>query len=308
MALRGSTKVRESQCVNEREGACAATIRHMLIAELSHLSPHLHIADVGAAFIGEIPPYQGLLDAGLGRLTAFEPDEREAARLAQKLGDNARLLPYALGDGEQHTLRVCGNGLGMTSLLEPDPATLDYFNLFTEWGRVESRIPCPTHRLDDLPEVEPIDYLKMDVQGSELMILSHGREKLARCVAVQSEVSFITLYQDQPTFADIDRELRGQGLIPHRFTNVKTWSIRPTTAGGNARVPFHQLLEADIVYIRDIIHPETVSDEQLAKLAIIAHFTYSSPDLTARCLEVLTERGSVEAGCRVRYYEWLASA
>ena len=195
----------------------------------------IHVADIGAAFFGETPPYQVLIDQGLGTLTAFEPDARETEALRRHLGTSATVLPYAVGDGGEHTLYICPPGLGMNSLLEPDPATLGYFNSFPEWGRVEKTQPIATRRLDDIAELAEIDFLKMDVQGSELPILTHGRQKLANAVAVQTEISFITLYKGQPTFADIDRELRLQGMIPHRFTNIKNWSIAPTIRAGDPR-------------------------------------------------------------------------
>jgi FkbM family methyltransferase len=279
----------------------------MLVDLLQPIGSEIHVADVGAAFLGEQPPYLPLLERQLGRLTGFEPDAQEAAGLADKLGPRATLLPYALGDGDEHTLHICQPGLGMTSLLEPDPETLGFFNLFPDWGRVVATEPVQTRRLDDVEEVDQIDYLKMDVQGSELPILENGRGKLADAVAIQLEISFIPLYKDQPTFGAIDLEMRRQGLIPHRFTNVKTWSISPTTRGGNPRAPFHQLLEADIVYVRDIIRPDDVTDAQLAKLALIAHYCYDSPDLAARCLEELAGRGTVSATSRTDYYAWMAA-
>jgi hypothetical protein len=119
-------------------------------------------------------------------------------------------------------------------------------------------------------------------------------------------VSFITLYKNQPTFGDIDRELRRQGFIPHRFTDVKCWSISPTIRAGQPRYPFNQLLEADLVYVRDIIHPDGMADDQVAKLAVIAHSVYQSPDLAARCVLELQRRKAVENGALVRYYEMLA--
>jgi hypothetical protein len=142
----------------------------------------------------------------------------------------------------------------------------------------------------------------MGVQGSEQSILINGRTKLARCIAVQTEVSFITLYRDQPTFGDIDRELRRQGFIPHRFAAVKNCSISPTTRAGEPRNPFHQLLEADIVYIRDIIHPEAMDNEQIVKLAVLAHLVFDSPDLAVRCLLELQRRKAVEPNAIERFF------
>lgn len=284
------------------------SVSSMLEEMLSVGERSIHVADVGAGFFGETPPYQILLDLGLVRLSAFEPDPREIDTLRARLGDAATVFPHALGDGQEHTLYVCPKGLGMSSLLEPDPSTLGFFNLFPEWGRVEHTERIATRRLDDIGEMPDIDFLKMDVQGSELSILTHGRQKLAHCVAVQTEISFITLYKDQPTFGDIDLELRRQGLIPHRFMAVKNWAISPTVRAGEPRYPFHQLLEADIVYVRDIIHPESMSSEQLAKLAVIAHFVFGSPDLTARCIIELQKRKAVEHNATARYYQFLARA
>ena len=278
-----------------------------MIADLIELAGGpFQVADVGAAFFGEAPPYQPLMDQGLCRLYAFEPDVREVGALREHLGASATVLPFALGDGLEHDLYVCPKGLGMSSLHEPDPTTLGFFNLFPEWGRVESIERIATRRLDDVSEVPSIDFLKMDVQGSELSILTHGRKKLARCVALQTEISFITLYKNQPAFGEIDQELRRQGLIPHRFTNVKCWSISPTIRAGQPRYPFNQLLEGDIVYIRDIIHPEGMDDSQIAKLAVIAHSVYQSPDLAARCVLELQRRKVVDSGTLVKYYELLA--
>jgi hypothetical protein len=99
--------------------------------------------------------------------------------------------------------------------------------------------------------------------------------------------------------------LRRQGFIPHRFANIKNWAISPTIRAGEPRYPFHQLLEADIVYVRDIIHPDSMDDQQIAKLAAIAHYVYGSPDLAARCLLELQKRSAVPANATIGYYEWL---
>jgi FkbM family methyltransferase len=277
----------------------SGTLQHVLsLAERC-----IHVVDAGAAFLGETSPYQILIDQGLCTLTAFEPDAREFDALREHLRDFATVLPDALGDGQEHNLYFCPKGFGMNSLLEPDPSMLGFFNFFPEWGRVESTERITTRRLDDIDELAPIDFLKMDVQGSELSILINGRTKLARCVAVQTEVSFITLYKNQPTFGDVDRELRGQGLIPHRFSAIKNCLISPTIRAAEPRNPFHQLLEADIVYIRDIIHPGTMDNEQIAKLAVLAHLVFNSPDLAVRCLLELQRREAVEPNAIQRFFD-----
>lgn len=259
------------------------------------------IADVGAAFCGGVAPYQPLLDRGLGRLVAFEPDRRQHGDLKQRLGDAVTLYPHALGDGTRKTLHVCGNGTGMSSLLRPDEAALNFFNLFGQFGTVLDRIDIDTMRLDDLDDLPSIDFLKIDVQGSELSIFKNGRQKLAQCVFIQAEVSFVPLYENQPGFGEVDIELRGQGLLPHRFTDIKRWSIAPTMRDNEPRAPFNQLLEADIVYMRDMVRPATMGDLQIKKLAAIAHYCYASPDLVIRCLLELQQRKALGDDAVTRY-------
>src|SRR5690606_19709200 len=115
--------------------------------------------------------------------------------------------------------------------------------------------------LDDVEEIEQLDFLKIDIQGGELAVFQSGKTKLAQAVAVQVEVSFITLYKDQPGMGEIDIELRAQGFVPHCFAAVKKWPISPCVVNNNPRQALNQLLEADIVYVRDFAHPENLSDE-----------------------------------------------
>lgn len=259
----------------------------------------IRIADIGAAFLGEAPPYQSLLDNGLAHVFAFEPDARQVDALRQRLGAKGTVIGEAVGDGAQHTLHVCN--YGWTSLLEPDPAAQAFFNSFAALGRVESTLPIMTRKLDDIAELPPVDFLKMDVQGAELMVLRNGRQKLAACVAVQLETSFVTLYKNQPPFGAIDMEMRAQGFIPHRFMDIKRWSIAPAIIGGDPRVAGNQLLESDIIYVRDLIHG-TLDDDQLRKLAVITHFVCRSPDLAARCLTELGRRGTIADSAVLSYF------
>jgi Methyltransferase FkbM domain len=201
------------------------------------------------------------------------------------------VIEAAVADGREHVLHVCDHG--WTSLLEPDPASLDFFNIFRQLGRVRATETIQTRRLDDLAELPPVDFLKMDVQGAELMALQNGRQKLAGCVAAQLEVSFVTLYKNQPPFGAIDLEMRAQCFIPHRFMDIKRWGIAPAVIGNDPRNVGNQPLEADIVYVRDLIHADGMDDVQLKDLAVIAHLVTRSPDLAARALVELEKRGAI---------------
>ena len=271
------------------------------------LSPQrlTEVVDIGANPIDGDPPYAPMLAAGLCRVTGFEPQEEALRELEKKRGPNERYLPHAVGDGRSHTLNIC-LAPGMTSLLEPDPLTLDLFEALRPLAQVTRRIPMETRRLDDIAEIGHLDFLKIDIQGGELAALRGGAQKLAGAVAIQTEVSFVTLYKEQPAFGDVDLEMRRQGFLPHCFAEVTKWPVAPCVVEGDPRRPLNQLLEADIVYVRDFAHPGTLSDEQLKHLALIVHHCYGSFDLALRCIMLLEDRRALEAGAKRWYAEFLA--
>lgn len=270
------------------------------LKEILKPSRPIEIVDVGANPVDGEPPYKPLLLAGLANVTGFEPQADALADLLGRKTAAERYLPYAVGDGGSHTLNICVAS-GMTSLLEPDPSTLELFEVLKPYGEVISRIPIDTKRLDDIEEIELLDFLKIDIQGGELTVFQHGREKLAGAVAIQVEVSFVTLYKDQPGMGEIDIELRRQGFIPHCFAAVKQWPIAPCVVNNEPRRALNQLLEADLVYVRDFSRPELFSDEQLKHLALIAHHCYRSFDLALRCILLLETRKVLPADSQFRY-------
>lgn len=265
------------------------------------------VVDIGANPIDGDPPYKAMLAEGLCRVTGFEPQAQALEKLRARCGPHERYLPYAVGDGKTHELKVC-RASGMTSLLEPDVVTLALFNELLPCADVLERVPVNTRRLDEIDEIERIDLLKIDIQGGELVAIREGAEKLVQVVAVQTEVSFVTLYEGQPSFGELDHVLRGLGLIPHCFADIKKWPISPCVVNGNPRQPLNQLLEADMVYVRDFTRPDAMSDEQLKHLALIAHACYGSFDLSLRCILLLEQRGAISAGGQQAYIESLASA
>jgi len=258
------------------------------------------VVDIGANPIDGAPPYRELLARGLCTVTGFEPQAQALQRLQQMRSEHERYLPYAVGDGAAHKLRIC-RADGMTSLLAPDPAALAMFNGFSAWGEVVAETLVETLRLDDIGEIERLDFLKIDVQGSELSVLRSGRRRLADAVALQTEVSFIPLYRGQPVWAEIDLELRALGFVPHAFASINRRAIAPMVVNGSVYQGINQLLEADLVYVRDFIDPQAMSDEQLKHLALIAHHCYGSVDLAHRCVVLLVERGAADAGANDAY-------
>jgi len=258
------------------------------------------IVDVGANPIDGDPPYKAMLAAGLAEVVGFEPQPEALARLQKMKGPHERYLPYAVGDGTRASLNICELE-GMTSLLVPEPRHLALFNLFPIWGKVKNQIPVDTRKLDDITEIAAMDFLKMDVQGSERAVLAHGRTKLKDAVVVQTEVSFVPLYQGQPVFGEIDLALRAEGFLPHCVTGTKIWPIAPMVIGDQPNRGIRQLLETDMVYVRDFSRPGNMTVEQWKHLALVAHHCYGSYDLTLKSIATLMELGALPADAGKRY-------
>jgi FkbM family methyltransferase len=240
----------------------------------------------------------------LCRITGFEPQASALAELNLRKGPDETYLPYALGDGKAHTLNLCAYS-GWTSIFVPSAAALEVFSFFKNNACVVDRTRLATHRLDDLAEVNDIDFLKIDIQGGELGVFVHGREKLRNAVVIQTELQFVNLYEGQPSFGQVDQELRTQGFIPHAFAALKRWPIAPLQFGGNATQALNQLLEADVVYVRDFVHADRMSSDQLKQLCLIAHSCYNSFDLAGRCVALLQQRQAIGVGALEQYIEIL---
>lgn len=274
----------------------------MTLQALLGFTGKIQVMDIGAACIAETPVYRKLLDRNLAHLNAFDGDPRQIEKIRATFGDKATVYPDFLGDGTEKTLYLAGEGTGMTSLFPPDPAALNFFNGFDGFGKVLSTETVRTRRLDDIG-LPPIDMIKMDIQGSELSVLQNGPRILQSCLALQIEVSFICLYEGQPSFGEVDVWMRQQGFQPHCFLDVKRWSIAPTKRDGDPRKPFNQLLEADIVYIRDPLKLALMSDEQLRRLALIAHVCFASYDLCVHAMRELIARDALAADAPNKYSE-----
>jgi FkbM family methyltransferase len=260
------------------------------------------VVDIGANPFEGDPPYKEMLESGLCTVTGFEPQPDALAELHRRKGPLETYLPNAVGDGETRCLMVT-RATGMTSLLRPDARRLALFNGFTQYGAVIDEVEVSTDRLDDIDEVGEFDLLKIDIQGGELMTFQNGRRKLANAVAVQTEVSFVPLYEHQPVFGQVDLELRSHGFLPHSFPEVKAWAIAPTVFNGDFRMGQNQLLEADAVYVRDIAYPDRLTDEQLSQLAMIAFHVYGSIDLALFCVLQLSHRGHTSADAGQRFLD-----
>ena len=243
--------------------------------------PSVEILDVGAMQEGE-DRYEPLRQMNLARVTGFEPDEAQHAKLQTSKRGQDQYLPYFLGSGNTQTFHIARYP-GCSSLYRANSKIIDPFTSIgtgpTGNFTVTETMEVQTRRLDDIPDCPAPDLVKIDVQGAELDVLRHGINTLGSVLVVESEVEFIPIYENQPLFGDIQVFMREQGLLLHKLIDIAGRSLEPFTHNGNPYAATSQVLWADAVFVRDFTKLECFSDDQLLKAALILHQVYYSYDL-----------------------------
>jgi len=251
--------------------------------------PKLKITDVGAMLIGQATePYARLLATVNCDVLGFEPNATECDKLNQLKKPGHTYLPYFIADGFSHTFYECNYPM-TSSLFEPNTALCAKFNNLEELMRVVKTYPVETKRLDDIVEAKGTAYLKIDTQGSEVMVLQGAAETLASTLVIHTEVLFVPLYKYQPLFADIDALLRSSGFMLNQMMPAGR-TFKPLVLRGDANVMMSQLLWADTVYVRDFMMFDQLEPEQLLTLTIVLHQNYGACDLAQVALAAYDRR------------------
>ena len=209
----------------------------------------IHILDVGA-WIEGAPVYQPLLNDLATRIYGVEPSEKAREELKRAYGGRGTWLPDTLGDGETHTFYETEYP-GCSSLFQPNPAIVDkFFSFGTVPGtsfHVVNQSSVETTRLNDIDGLDNLDFVKLDIQGAEQMVLEHGMEKIGNALVIQTEASFLPLYIDQPLFGEQHAFLRIHGFELHKFIDITGRALNPFRST-QVWKPISQVIEADAVF------------------------------------------------------------
>lgn len=178
-----------------------------------------------------------------GRIVSFEALPEAHAKLvsASKLSEGRWIIAPCLalsdhaGVAEFHVTASNAS----SSLLQPNE---DFSSSAPEISRYRT-IQVPTKRLDDVFNSLDVSYknlfIKLDTQGSELLILSSAPDLLKIAKGVMSEVSLRALYNSQPSARDVYKHISAAG-----FDLWDVWS--------GYRDPLNfRLNEADVIFFRN---------------------------------------------------------
>lgn len=181
---------------------------------------------------------------------AFEPDPIEAGEIQANWQGTFRdleVLTYALSDvlGESNFYECAQPG--WSSILRPS-RLLEKFTV-SKKANVQSVRELEVTTLQTLIDEGVIpnpDFIKLDTQGSEYLILAGlGDSALRGLKGVAVELEFDQLYQGQELFSDVDQLLRGHGLS---FYSAQTSSLlRRSPAYSSSR---YRTLYCHALYLR----------------------------------------------------------
>ncbi|MDX2216782.1 MAG: FkbM family methyltransferase [Oculatellaceae cyanobacterium bins.114] len=262
---------------------------------------HIAVCNVGSRKINTYDDYANMgWSIFAPNLTIYgfdaDPEACDAANFdleARQANWTEKHIPLALSDTPGETTLYVTQHPMCSSLYMPNEPYLSRFAGLPERVNLDFTIEIETTTLDEFCQQEAIadiDFLQIDVQGADLLVLQGSQHLLERSVlAVQIEVEFSPLYSNQPLFSDVDTFLRSRDFS--LFDLALAHRLRMRSPIQSLSHP-GQLLWADAFYFRDLLRPDFAqahfkTPDQLLKLACVAD-VMDFPDYALEILEYLT--------------------
>jgi FkbM family methyltransferase len=254
------------------------------------------VLDVGAATFGWDPQlFESFADEGLLKISGFEPDESSYEKLINDGKPNRNYRNLALGDGEIREFYTY-SGEHLNSLLRANIETMTWFG-YEEIINIEKIERIKTFRLDDIKDIEPISMIKIDTQGSELMILKNAVDTLSKALFVQLETALIPIYEHQPTVFEVGTWMMNQGFVP--LFSPKNNKLQYQILGVDADLPRSQVVEMDFIFMKNPSTWDQLNTSELKTLAYLSHIMFRAFDLSTLALSKIDLR---DGGNRVQQY------
>tara|TARA_B100000886_G_C20335088_1_gene454115 strand:- start:44 stop:898 length:855 start_codon:yes stop_codon:yes gene_type:complete len=256
------------------------------------------ILEIGALQIENSKPrfYKLLEYFPLSEIIGFEIEKNTCDEMNSKAAKGIKYYPHALGEkNERRKLYITEHPM-CTSLYKPiETIPKLYQNL--QFMNLKKETEIETITLDTFAEqysIEDVDFIKIDVQGAELDIFKGGKKLLKKVLKIVCEVEFIPLYQNQPLFADVTKFLNQNDFMFNKFVGIAGRTLKPTIFNNDPNIP-SQLMWSDAIFIKQIEKIQTLSNEKLLKLSLLAA-VYNSLDLTFFCLSIYDKNNSTTLG------------
>jgi FkbM family methyltransferase len=185
---------------------------------------YLQKHDIG--LVVDVGANEGQYAAGIwatgytGTMVSFEP----VMEVFKKLEENqhaceARWLCLPLALGAQNgaaVIHIAGNNAESSSILPMLSSHTDALPQSAYVGEQQVEVVTLDHCFEQYAALQVSDalWLKIDTQGTELDILKGASRLLSSARMIEMELSFCTLYAQQPLIETAIAELRSLGFVP----------------------------------------------------------------------------------------------
>lgn len=248
----------------------------------------LIVLDVGAA--GGIHDRWRNLGSSV-RAILFEPDIEEYEKLVAENSESSIIINSALAEKQKSVdFNICQKQQ-VSSIYKPNKPLLDKYE-DSERFNVQKTISMEANSIDNLllkENINEIDFIKIDTQGSELDILKGATNFYTNLIGIEVEVEFIELYHCQPLFSEVNNFIESQGF---KLIDLKRYFWKRKSK--NYSVKKGQLIFGDALYFKDpesIMALENLTEEKIIK-SIYIYLSYGYDDL-ARTILDLSEKSDL---------------
>ena len=181
------------------------------------------------------------------RFIGFEPQEQDYLRPSESSLVKDTFINKALYQQRATIDFHWTKKPGVSSIFAPDYEFLKQFpeaERFKISKTVKIEADCLDSQLAQR-QITDVDFIKLDTQGSELLILKGAIDTLASVSGLEIEVEFSPLYKDQPLFSDVDKFVRSLGF---QLFDLKPcyWKRKLAKKYGGLK---GQLIFADALYL-----------------------------------------------------------
>lgn len=229
------------------------------IRSFFNINSKLIVFDIGSCDALDSIKYSRLLPNA--QIFAFEPLSKNITLIQsnilkysagnisifQKALSNTKgFADFYVSEGNPEELKTTEWDFGnkSSSLLPPDKTKETH-----EWLKFNAVENVETDTLDNFcrnASITSIDYIHMDVQGAELLVLEGAANMISNIKMIWLEVENITLYKDQPLKNDIE-----QFMTKHGFTKIK--DTVNSIAGDQLWVNYKYFFRKNITHLAWII-------------------------------------------------------
>ena len=199
------------------------------------------------------------------QIIGFEPDEREYANLSRSKESNQNIKYLKTLLYKEYNPKINFNLYKiqqLSSIYPPNVGVLSKFAKADTW-RVSRNIEVEVDTLDNQlqkNQVNDIDFIKLDTQGSELAVLEGATKFLQGPIfGIQIEVEFTSVYSGQPLFSDVDIFLRKHGFQLFEIIRSKYWKRPIDDKFVKSK---GQIMYGDMLYLRNFKHFDSILKAQ----------------------------------------------